>query len=200
MLIQKAFHTLTPPPPRDLAPILVTFGVWSAVADLDLVWMGFPVLPLWFALASGTLFWLIGRMPEFYDRAHGTPQKAAVIGMSAFLVFVILASSLSTQAWMIQSVWIAGSILYGLVFSVGVLMGDNEDLAMLCPRWAHAPDFTRTALWVIAIRNAFVALGAVILMNETQLTEWVVFVTLGKVAAYYIGEWFTVQAYLSRVA
>jgi hypothetical protein len=193
MINTSIIQGITPPPPRDLAPAVVTLATWSFFANLDPALLGRGVLPIWVALAAGSVIWIAGRVPDYYTRAHNFGQKASIIALTTLVLGVIVAAGLSPEAWMIQSVWIAGSILYGVLFSVMVLLGEPEDRAMLCPRWAHASGFITSALWVVALRNALFALAATLLMSHATLTEWVVFVTLGRIGAYYIGEWLTVR-------
>lgn len=198
MIILKAIHSLTPPPPRDLAPAVVTLGLWSFLAGTEPTLFGRAVLPIWIALGAGTLFWLAGRIPDYVRRARGAGPKTMVLAATLAVILTIYGASFAPAGWMVQSIWIAGSILYGLMFATVIELGDPEDHAMLCPRWAEPGEFTASALWVIAIRNALLALVATSLMSVVTLTGWVVFATLGRVGAYYIGEWLTVRMYLLR--
>ncbi|MEC7764085.1 MAG: hypothetical protein VX874_19445 [Pseudomonadota bacterium] len=184
---------ITPPPPRDLAPAFITLATWSFFANLDPALLGRGVLPIWVALAAGSVIWIAGRVPDYVARAQSRAQQISILGLTALVLVAIVLAGLSPEAWMIQSFWIAGSILSGLLYSVMVLLGEHEDRAMLCPRWAAVPGVLTSALWVIGLRNAFFALAATSLMAHTTLTEWVVFVTLGRIGAYYIGEWVTVR-------
>lgn len=196
----STLQSINPPPPRDLAPALVTLGTWSFFANLDPALLGRGVLPIWIAMAAGSTVWIAGRVPDYYKRAHDRAHRATILGLTSLVLAIIVVAGLSAEAWIVQSVWIAGSILYGVMFSCAVLMGEPDDHAMLCPRWAAAPEFIVSSLWVIALRNAIFALAATVLMSRLTLTEWVVFVTLGKIGAYYVGEWVTVRLFFTTKA
>lgn len=200
MMHISVIQNITPPPPRDLAPAFITLATWSFFANLDPALLGRGVLPIWVALAAGSVIWIAGRVPDYYMRAHSAAQRVWILTITSIVLLAIVAAGMSPEAWMVQSFWIAGSILYGILFSIMVLLGEPVDRAMLCPRWAHMPGFITSALWVIALRNALFALGATLLLAHTTLTEWVVAVTLGRIGAYYIGEWVTARMALKAQA
>lgn len=189
----RSIELLPRPTLMGLAPTAAMLVVWVLFEGTEPVLFGRIVLPLWLALATYFSLTLAGRLPGLMARGHvSIGARLALRASVAICIAVIIAGGLVQDPRLLQLGWIIGWIGYTALFVGTLLVFDAEDLALMPYRWAIDHPFGREAMWIVAVRLSVVALLATWVTAYAAVTEWVLFVTLGRMALFYLFEWVTI--------
>lgn len=183
------------PRPRltGITPTLAMLAVWALFEGTAPRLFGRPVSPLWLALASSFALAYAARLPGLLTRDKLSPTgRRAVIAIATGLALVIAAGGLVTDPRILQIGWILGWALYTGLFVLLLISSGPRELAAWPYRWATNHPFARDAMWLMALRLATLVLAASLVAIHGTLGEWVITVTLGRLALFYLFEWVTI--------
>lgn len=189
----RSIELLPRPTVLGLAPTAVMLAVWGLFEGTEPVLFGREVLPLWVALATYFILTLAARLPGLLARGQVSPgARLALRAALMICVGAIGAGAFVEDASLLQLGWIVGWLGYTLLFVGTLLVFDAEDLALMPYRWAIDHPFGREAMWLVAMRLSVVAVAVTWVTTYGTLTEWVLFVTLGRMVLFYLFEWVTI--------
>lgn len=181
-----------------LAPTIAMLVVWGVFEGTEPTVFGQPVLPLWLALVANFALRLAARGPSALVRARRDRSAWAIWTVLVGMVAAAIGGAFVHDPWLLQLVWLLGLLVYVANFAVAMLVFTPEDFARMPSRWAGATPFSRLAMWLVVLRWAVVGLGASWLMVHGTETDWVLFVSLGTLALYYLFDWITVFLAITR--
>ena len=188
------------PRPRflGLAPTLAMLAVWAVFEGTTPALFGHPVQPLWLAFVTFFALTLAARLPQLLARAEGRGNGRVALILSAVAIALLVgAGGLVTETYSLQIGWILCWLGYSGLFVLLLATSDPGELAAFPYRWASDHPFSREAMWIVALRLATVALAAALVAIHGTLTEWVVTITLGRLALFYLFEWVTILCALT---
>lgn len=191
MLFLRSFELLPRPSLSWLAPHLGMLAVWFAFEGTDPAILGHPVLPIWLACLVQVMLTLARNAPTVLRRARAEGGAGPVAAAYMAILAIVLAGGLAVSPWIIQAGWLIGWTLYTLLFT-GMLRLSPQDADWMPSRWAGQSPVAQSALWLVAVRTAVFVAVASWLMARGTLTDWVLFLTLGQVALFYLFGWFTI--------
>ncbi len=176
-----------------LAPTGAMLAVWALFEGTTPQLFAFDVHPLWLALVTYFALTFAGRLPALLARGEVTrTARRALVASALATAAAIAAGVLVRDPWFLQLGWIVGWLGYTGLF-VGLLVTSGpSDLALMPYRWAADHPFSREAMWIVALRLAAVALLVSLVAVYGSLTEWVLTISLGRIALYYLFEWITI--------
>ena len=176
-----------------LAPTAAMLAVWALFEGTAPELFGQEAQPLWLAFVTYFALTFAARLPALL--ARGEVTRGARIALIASVAATVLAMSVGffvRDPWILQLGWIVGWLGYTGLF-VGLLATcDKGDLALMPFRWAADHPFSREAMWIVAVRLAAVALLVSLVAVHGTLTEWVLTISLGRIALFYLFEWITI--------
>ena len=183
------------PRPRltGIAPTLAMLAVWALFADTTPALFGHEVQPLWLAFVTFFALTIAARLPPLLTRnTLGPTTRRAAVAAAGAMALVLAAGGFVSGPWPLQVGWIVGWVVYTGVFVLLLVSSGPAELAAFPYRWASGHPFAREAMWIVALRLATVALAAALVAIHGTLTEWVVTITLGRLALFYLFEWVTI--------
>ena len=189
----RSIELLPRPSFMGLAPTVAMLFVWALFAGTSPELFGREVLPLWLALITYFSLTFAARLPSLL--ARGEVTRIARLSLSAAVAVIVLAiavGALVQDPWILQLGWIGGWLVYTGLFVVLLATSGQEDLALMPFRWAADHPFSREAMWIVAVRLAAVALLVSLVAVYGTLTEWVLTISLGRIALFYLFEWVTI--------
>ena len=189
----RSIELLPRPTFLGLAPTAAMLAVWGLFAGTAPELFGRLVHPLWLALVTYFALTYAARLPALLARGEVTAgARASLMALVAGTALLIAAGLFIADPWILQLGWIAGWLGYTFLF-VGLLATSAQDELALFPfRWASDHPFSREAMWIVALRLAAVALLVSLVAIHGTLTEWVLTISLGRIALYYLFEWITI--------
>ena len=193
MWFVRSIELLPRPSFLGLAPAVAMLAVWGVFEGTEPELFGRTVLPLWLALVTHFALTLAARGPALL--ARGEVSRRARLAFHAALATLTAALGLAMfirDPWLLQLGWFVGWLGYTGLFVGTLLTFDEDDLALMPYRWASAHPYPREAMWLVALRLAVVALAAAYITARGSLTDWVLFVTFGRMAVFYLFEWVTI--------
>lgn len=173
-----------------LIPSLAMIVVWFLFQGLQPSILGHPVQAIWLAVGVQAVLGLANRIPGILG-LPGVNMKF-ILGLGVAFSGFVMAGVFLEDPKVIQYGWLIAWLVYTAAFAAIPAIASDDYVADMPFRWASTHSFARQALWLTAIRFALVALGASWLMNHGSLTDWVLFLTLGQLALYYVFEWITI--------
>lgn len=195
----RAIEFLPRPTFFGLAPQLAMLAVWLLFETRNPTLFGLPVSPLWLALAAFAALHFAQRLPDALAKGRVvTGGRSAAWATVVVAGAALAASAFVTEPRLLQTGWLVGRSIFVFVFLSMLLFYDDGDIAQLPFRWAGEHPFARAALWITAVRFALELTVTSWLMVRSSLVDWVFFVTLGRIAMYYLFEWITILFALSR--
>jgi hypothetical protein len=191
----QSVELLPRPTLQRLIPSLAMIVVWFLFHGLQPEIFGHPVQAIWLAVGVQAVLGLANRVPGVLG-VQGVNVKF-VLGLFVAFAGFVLAGVFLHDAKVIQVGWLAGWLIYTAMFAAVPALFSDDSISQLPFRWASTHPFARQALWITAVRFALVALGASWVMSAGSLTDWVLFLTLGQLALFYLFEWVTILMALS---
>ena len=193
MLLFRSIDYLPRPTLMGLTPAAAMLAVWALFEGTEPILAGRPVQPLWLAFVTYFSLTLAARLPGLLARGRvSRGARAALWAALVLYVAALVAGGFVADPRLLQLGWILGWLAYTALFVGTLLVFDAEDLALMPYRWAIDHPFGREAMWIVAVRLSVVALAATWAMTRGTLTEWVLFITLGRLFLFYVFEWITI--------
>ena len=185
----RSFRYLPSPTFQWLAPRLAIFIVYWLFRDMPVAVLGAPISAVGLAVFVSIALLMARAAPYTLAQAR---RDGVTVWVSIFLIAILIAALLgvvATDDRAVQAGWLIGWLTYCAMFALVVFAFPEEDHAKLPFHWASDHPLSGNAMRILLVRNAIEVAAASYLMAYGTLDDWVVFVSFGRIALYYLFVW-----------
>ncbi len=174
-----------------VAPSVAMLVTWFLFEAHPTALFGVPLSRLGMATAAYWALSLARTYPAGASRMTELVGRPATYGLYLVFAGVLSLAVLSPDPRAIQIVWTSGTVLW--VVAVGLFVFFSpEDIPELPLRWAEDHPKAKLAVEIGLVRAAFFAMVSTLVILYGSVTDWVILMTLGRIALFYLAEWVTI--------
>jgi len=185
----RSFSYLPRPTFQGLAPWLAIFIVFWLFQDEAPTVRRYQLSPLGLAVFSGLALLHARNFPSVIRRSK--EKGLGYLPVLPIVPITVLAGwgVFAGQDISIQIGWAIGYTGFAALVAVAVFSSGPDELADLPFRWASDHPLAQSAMRLTVVRLALEAAGATTIMIYGSVEDWVLFVSLGRLALWHFFDW-----------